>query len=76
MTGFDIIVLIIVGIAAVGGFLRGLVQEVLSLSAWVLVMFAVHYLHTPLYSALAGYFGEGTSVALLAFALLLLVPYA
>ncbi len=48
MTGFDIIVLIIVGVAAVGGFLRGLVQEVLSVAAWILVIFAIHYLHTPL----------------------------
>ena len=29
MTGFDIIVLIIVGVAAVGGFMRGFVQEIL-----------------------------------------------
>jgi len=29
MTGFDYIVLFIVGVAAVGGFMRGLVQEVL-----------------------------------------------
>ncbi|MEO0700104.1 MAG: CvpA family protein, partial [Pseudomonadota bacterium] len=46
MTGFDIIVLIIVGIAAVGGFMRGLVQEVLSLAAWVLAAFSIYYLHT------------------------------
>ncbi|GAA4643797.1 hypothetical protein GCM10023115_17570 [Pontixanthobacter gangjinensis] len=76
MTGFDIIVLIIVGVAAVGGFMRGLVQEVLSLSAWILALFAIHYLHTPLYHAMGGYLGWTTAVAVLAFALLLLVPYA
>lgn len=76
MTGFDIIVLIIVGVAGVGGFMRGLVQEVLSLSAWILALFAIHYLHTPLYQALGGYLGWTTAVAVLAFALLLLVPYA
>ena len=30
MTGFDYIVLLIVGIAAAGGFMRGFLQEVLS----------------------------------------------
>ncbi len=35
MTGFDFIVLVIVGVAAVGGFMRGFVQEVLSLAAWI-----------------------------------------
>ncbi len=76
MTGFDIIVLIIVGVAAVGGFLRGLVQEMLSLAAWLLAIFAIHYLHTPLYQALGEYLEYNTAVAILAFALLLLIPYA
>ena len=31
MTGLDIIVLIVVGVAAIGGFMRGFVQEVLLL---------------------------------------------
>ena len=76
MTGFDIIVLIIVGVAAVGGFLRGFVQEVLSLLAWVLTILAIHYLHTPLYEWLLPRVGTATTSAVLAFALLLLVPYA
>ncbi|MDN3645417.1 CvpA family protein [Pontixanthobacter aestiaquae] len=76
MTGFDFIVLIIVGVAAVGGFLRGLVQEMLSLAAWLLAIFAIHYLHTPLYQALGEYLEYNTAVAILAFALLLLIPYA
>ena len=48
MTGFDIIVLFIVSVAAIGGFLRGLVQEVLSLAAWILAAFSIYYLHGPL----------------------------
>lgn len=76
MTGFDIIVLIIVGVAAVGGFLRGFVQEVLSLAAWVLAIFAIHYLHTPLYEWLEPKIGTPSGAAVLAFALLLLIPYA
>lgn len=76
MTGFDIIVLIIVGVAAVGGFLRGFVQEVLSLAAWILAIFAIHYLHTPLYEWLEPNIGTPSGAAVLAFALLLLIPYA
>lgn len=76
MTGFDIIVLIIVGVAAVGGFLRGFVQEVLSLAAWVLTIFAINALHTPLYEFLHPRIGTPSGAAVLAFALLLLIPYA
>ncbi len=76
MTGFDIIVLIIVGVAAVGGFMRGFVQEILSLAAWVLAIFAIRFLHTDLYTAIEPHLGTETGAALLAFALLLLIPYA
>ena len=77
MTGFDIIVLIILGVAAVGGFLRGFVQEVLSLAAWVLAVFAIHYMHTDLTAWLNNNIIETpTGAAILAFALLLLIPYA
>jgi len=76
MTGFDIIVLLIVGVAAVGGFLRGFVQEVLSLAAWVLALFAIRYLHTNLTTFLYQYVGTPTGAAVLAFAILLLIPYA
>jgi membrane protein required for colicin V production len=76
MTGLDIIVLLVVAIAAVGGFMRGFVQEVLSLAAWILAIFAIRYLHTDLTELLANYIGTTTSAALLAFALLLLIPYA
>jgi len=76
MTGFDIIVLIIVGVAAIGGLMRGLVQEVLSLAAWILAAFSVYYLHTPLTQALSQYLDGETITAILAFTLLLLIPYA
>jgi membrane protein required for colicin V production len=76
MTGLDIIALLVVGVAAVGGFLRGFVQEVLSLAAWILAIAAIHYLHTDLTAFLASYIGTPTSAAMLAFALLLLIPYA
>lgn len=76
MTGFDIIVLIIIGAGAVGGFLRGFVQEVLSLAAWILAIFAIHYLHTDVTTFLFTYIGTTSGTAVLAFALLLLIPYA
>lgn len=76
MGSFDILVLVIVGVAAVGGFMRGLVQEMLSLAAWFLAVFAIHYLHSPLYESLRDWIGSGTPVAILAFVLLLLIPYA
>lgn len=76
MTGFDIIVLLIVGLGAIGGFMRGFVQEVLSLAAWVLAIFAIRYLHTDLTAFIYEYIGSPNSAAILAFALLLLVPYA
>lgn len=76
MTGFDIVVLVIVGLAAIGGFTRGLVQEVLSLLAWILAILAIRYLHTDITQFLFDYVGSPTSAAILAFALLLLIPYA
>lgn len=76
MTGFDLIVLVIVGVAAVGGFLRGLVQEVLSLASWILAAFSIYYLHTPLTKALRGLYDADPATSILAFALLLLIPYA
>lgn len=77
MTGFDIIVLVIVGVAAIGGFLRGLVQEVASLAAWVLAILAIRYMHSDLTAWLNLHIIETqTGAALLAFALLLLIPYA
>ncbi len=76
MTLFDAIVLVFVGFAAIGGFMRGLVQEVLSLAAWVLAAFAVYYLHPPLTSWLRGLYDAEPATPLLAFVLLLLIPYA
>lgn len=76
MAGLDIIVLIIVAVAAVGGFMRGLVQEVFSLASWVMAAFALHFLHPNLTEALGFFYRGGMATAIFAFALLLLVPYA
>ena len=76
MTGFDIAVLLMVGVGAVTGFLRGFVQEMLALLAWIFALFAIHYLHTPLTASLTPIIGTASGGSVLAFALLLLVPYA
>ena len=76
MTGFDYIVLPLVGIAAAGGFMRGFMQEILSLGAWLLAAFAIRFLHTPLTLALQDFLGSDITTSLLSFTLLLLIPYA
>lgn len=74
MTGFDIIVLLIVGIAAVGGFMRGFVQEVLSLVGWALAIVAIRFFHTDLTGLVYGFIGTPSGAAVLALVLLLLIP--
>jgi len=76
MTGFDILVLVVVGIAAAYGFMRGFVQEAISLGAWALAIFAIHNLHSALADVLAPHIGTASGASVLAFFLLLLVPYA
>ena len=76
MTLFDIIVLIIVAVAAIGGFMRGLVQEVLSLASWILAAFSVYYLHDDLTAFLRELYDAEPATPILAFAILLLIPYA
>jgi len=75
VTGFDIAVLIVVGLGAAMGFVRGFVQECLSLLAWVLAVVAIHLLHPALSKALVPYVHTTSGAWVLAFAVLLLVPY-
>ncbi|MBM3595097.1 MAG: CvpA family protein [Alphaproteobacteria bacterium] len=76
MTGFDIAVLLLVGLGAITGFMRGFVTEILALSALFFALFAIRFLHTPLVAYLEPQVGTESGAAVLAFALLLLVPYA
>ncbi len=76
MTGLDILVLVIVGGGAIGGFMRGFVEEILSLASWILALFAIHYLHTGLTEWLVPRIGTPSGASVLAFTLLLLIPYA
>lgn len=76
MTGFDIAVLLLVGLSGVTGFMRGFVQEILGLLAWAFALFAINRLHTPMAEFFDPLIGTHSGAAILAFAVLLLVPYA
>lgn len=76
MALLDIIIALIVVVAAIGGFARGLVQEVLSLASWIMAAFVLHFLHPRLTEGLRYIYKAEPSVSLFAFVLLLLIPYA
>lgn len=76
MTGFDIAVLVLVALGAIAGFMRGFVQEILALAAWVISIFAIHNLHSPTTAMVLPFVGTESGAAVLAFALLLLIPFA
>ncbi|EIZ80039.1 colicin V production protein [Novosphingobium sp. Rr 2-17] len=76
MTGFDIAVLLIVGLGAVFGFIRGFVQEILALAAWGFAIFAIRLFHEPLTEWLEPHLGTASGAGVLAFGLLLIVPFA
>lgn len=67
MTTLDIIVVFLLGSGAVFGFLRGFVQEALSMIAWVLIVVAVWLFHAPATAALAEAVGSDSAAAILAF---------
>jgi membrane protein required for colicin V production len=75
MTALDIFVILTIGGAALIGFTRGLVHELLSLAAWVAGIVALKAFHAPLTAKLAGTVGTGAGAAVLAFALLFLPAY-
>ena len=55
--------------------MRGFVTEVLSLFAWVAIVFALKLFHTPLTHMLVGTVGTATGAAVLAFAIIAGVTY-
>jgi len=70
MTALDIVTLLLVGGGLVLGAMRGFVQEMLALAAWVVGIAALKLLHTPLTGALEGPVGTWAGAAVLAFALI------
>lgn len=75
MTGFDYVVFLVVAVGAIGGFFRGFVEEVLSLLAWCIVLVAVHYGLEPLTAWLQPHLKTETGAGVLAYALLMVVPW-
>lgn len=75
MTGFDYVVFLIVAVCAIGGFFRGFVEEVLSLAAWCVSLFAVHAFHEQTTLLVAPYLKTETGAGVLAFVLLMLFPW-
>ncbi len=76
MTAFDIVVLFLLGGGAVLGFMRGFVQEALSLIAWILIIVAVRFLHAPVTAQLEEPIGTSWGAAMLAFLSIIVVTYA
>ncbi|MDT7935145.1 MAG: CvpA family protein [Sphingomonadaceae bacterium] len=75
LTAFDIVVVLLVVLGAVVGALRGFVQEVLSLFAWVAGVIAVRLFHAPMSAIAARWVGTESGGAVLAFALIFLLTY-
>lgn len=76
MTALDIIVLFLLGSGAIFGFLRGFVQEALSLIAWIMIIAAVRILHAPATAVLSEPIGTDSGAAIMAFLAIVIVTYA
>lgn len=70
-TLFDIIVLLALSAGLITGFMRGFVQEVLSLAALLVALFALRLFHAPLTDGLGGTVGSPAAASMLAFALIM-----
>lgn len=75
MTALDVIVLAVLGGGAILGFMRGFVQEVLALTVWLLILFAIRFLHTPLSEYLTDSIGSTGGAGVAAFIILFLGVY-
>jgi membrane protein required for colicin V production len=75
MTALDMLVLIALGASAVFGFMRGFVQEVLSLLAWVLAIFAVRMFLAPVTDMVGIWLGGTGGAAILSFVVLFGVTF-
>ena len=71
LTVLDILLVALVAWGCISGFMRGFVQEVLSLGAWLVALFALRLLHEPLTLWLSELTGGETTGSLLAFILIM-----
>ena len=70
MTALDIFVILLLGGAALIGFVRGFAHEVLALFAWIVAIAALKLFHAPLQEALVGPVGSEPGASAVAFGLL------
>ena len=75
MTALDIFVVLLLGGAAMIGFVRGFAHEVLALFAWIVAIAALKLFHSPLQQALVSPVGNEPGASALAFALLFFPVY-
>jgi membrane protein required for colicin V production len=75
MTALDIFVILLLGGAALIGFVRGFTHEILSLVAWVAGIAALKLFHGPLQERLVDVVGTDAGASVVAFALLFLPAY-
>jgi len=75
MTALDMAMLLMTGVMAVFGFMRGFVQETLSLLAWVAAVVAVRLFLAPITDLVGVWIGPGGAASVLAFAGLFIVTF-
>ena len=75
LTAFDIVVGIIVVLAALGGLARGFVGEIVSLLAWVAGIFAVRVFYTPVKAFTVKLTGTEAGGAILALVAVFLIAF-
>ncbi len=75
MTALDIFVILLLGGAAMIGFVRGFAHEVLALLAWIVAIAVLKLFHTPFQVALVGPVGSEPGASAVAFALLFLPTF-
>ena len=75
MTALDIFVVLLLGGAALIGFVRGFAHEVLALAAWIAGIAVLKLFHTPLQKVLAAPVGNEPGASVIAFALLFFPTY-
>lgn len=75
MTTLDIVVLLMIGLAALAGVLRGFVTEILSLIAWVAGVAALRLFYASGAELATDWTGTETGGAILAFVLIFLVTF-
>jgi len=75
VTIFDVAILILLGALAIAGFLRGFVQEVLSLLAFAGATIAVGFFHDDATRFLSNYVTNAYGSSLISYALVFVISY-